>query len=338
MGVGLDVSVWLGREIYGIKIKEFVASGGISYILLGEVGDRKVAIKVMRERSPTGRLLALSRDAKVFSEFINEAVTLLYLRYGVPHASVPDEVREGREFILKCYGYLVPKFGYRSLEEYLRNPPSIILEFFSKRTLSDYLKAGIEEELNRRVLLKVAKALAYMHASGVMHGDVKPKNVLIGEGGEVRLIDPVRGLIKLRAGLGTVAYSDPLYLLGGTYSFQQDVFSLGLLTYQLASGGEYPLSAKVLIKASLRFRREGEKPLKGVKEAGKLGPLVERALRLVREGRMKELIHLGNMLLEYDVEAIPRELRQLVVRSLTLDKRLRFKNAVEFLRELRKVL
>jgi serine/threonine protein kinase len=94
------------------------------------------------------------------------------------------------------------------------------------------------------ILLQISRGLAYAHAHGVIHRDIKPANVRILEDGSVKLMD--FGIATLqdtasrltREGMtaGTVAYLAPEQIRGDGGSVRSDVFSFGVLAYELLSG------------------------------------------------------------------------------------------------------
>lgn len=90
------------------------------------------------------------------------------------------------------------------------------------------------------VLARVADGLAYMHAHGVVHGDLKPSNVLVDADGRPRLIDlglAWVGQDDAPAGFrGTLGYASPELLQGESPSPRTDIYALGVLAYQLVTG------------------------------------------------------------------------------------------------------
>jgi photosystem II stability/assembly factor-like uncharacterized protein len=121
----------------------------------------------------------------------------------------------------------------------------IVMRLVVGGTLADLLK-GHPLPLPQAcgILSKIASALDYAHSRGVIHRDVKPSNVLIDEQGNCLLSD--FGLAKVilsdsrftasGAFIGTPAYASPEQCLGGELDHRSDVYSLGVMLYEMATG------------------------------------------------------------------------------------------------------
>ena len=119
----------------------------------------------------------------------------------------------------------------------------IVSEFVPGGTLEDFTAHGrlmdIEPALD--VIFKCVKALQYLHANGVTHRDIKPDNVFVGDGTNVKLGDfgasTISGLRFSQAVMmGSPFYMSPERLEGAEANMQSDIFALGVLAYQLLTG------------------------------------------------------------------------------------------------------
>lgn len=123
--------------------------------------------------------------------------------------------------------------------------PFLVLEWVGGGALSDpSFKRPLSTREFLRVALPIAEALGAAHEQGIVHRDVKPANVLVTDEGRVKLAD--FGLARFReldqdvtrtAGVvGTVAYMSPEQANGGEVGPTSDVFSFGVLAYELLTG------------------------------------------------------------------------------------------------------
>ncbi len=122
--------------------------------------------------------------------------------------------------------------------------PYMVLEFLTGQTLKDALQSGEEIPLRKRasIGLQLAKALAHVHTLGLVHRDVKPDNVHLDAQGRVKLMD--FGIVKTgdvnltQAGyaLGTPHYVAPEMIMGQPVTPLVDVYSFGVLLFELLTG------------------------------------------------------------------------------------------------------
>ncbi len=123
--------------------------------------------------------------------------------------------------------------------------PYLVMELVEGSTLSGVLADGpLPVAESARVLARVAEALAYAHDRGVVHRDVKPGNVLLGDDGRVKLAD--FGIARLVGDnvrhtlpgtlIGTVAYLAPEQVTGDELTQAVDVYALGLVLLESVTG------------------------------------------------------------------------------------------------------
>jgi serine/threonine-protein kinase len=120
----------------------------------------------------------------------------------------------------------------------------IAMAFCPGETLKERIARGplpFEEAL--LIALQIAEGLASAHSHGIVHRDIKPGNVMVGEDGTVKLVD--FGLAKLagdsdltRTGtvVGTAAYMSPEQVMGDPIDHRTDLWSLGVLLYEMVTG------------------------------------------------------------------------------------------------------
>jgi eukaryotic-like serine/threonine-protein kinase len=206
--------------IEGFRIVEELGSGSLStvYKAIDDATGRTVALKVLKPAiaptSPFGK--QLEREARVLASLSHANVGLLY-------ALVKSDAR----------AYLV-------------------LEYVDGFSLATILKKAptIGPDSVAALGAAVAHGLAHAHERGIVHRDVKPANILVSRQGEVKLFDfgiaqhegaePAQLWGAPRAegvtAFGTPAYMSPEQILGESVDARSDVFSLGVVLYQLVCG------------------------------------------------------------------------------------------------------
>jgi len=122
--------------------------------------------------------------------------------------------------------------------------PFIVMEFLEGESLRAAIRGGRTGDFRNRlkIALQVARAVDYIHSKKVIHRDVKPENIHIDATGKAKLMDfgiaKADGVQLTRAGftLGTPYYMAPEQVLGKALTPQADVYSFGLLVYELLAG------------------------------------------------------------------------------------------------------
>ena len=120
----------------------------------------------------------------------------------------------------------------------------IAMEFIEGKPLNALLVAGMPMDLNATILCltQVLRALDYAHARGVVHRDIKPANLLITPDSQVKITD--FGIARIESStltqtglvIGTPSYMSPEQFRGETVDGRSDVFSAGVVLYQLLTG------------------------------------------------------------------------------------------------------
>ncbi|HJV48591.1 MAG TPA: serine/threonine-protein kinase [Geothrix sp.] len=122
--------------------------------------------------------------------------------------------------------------------------PFLAMEFVPGKPLDGLMKngpvLGLKEKL--RIVVGLAEALDHAHAKGIVHRDVKPGNVMVGEDGRPKLMDfgiakrEDASLTQTGTFLGTPSYASPEQIREGTVDNRSDIFSFGVLVFELMSG------------------------------------------------------------------------------------------------------
>jgi len=130
-------------------------------------------------------------------------------------------------------------------EDQANGQPYLVMEFVEGQTLEAMMEDAsgpLPLETSLEIGLKVARALEYAHRKGVVHRDIKPANIMVLPDGEIEIMDlgiaRLEGSQMTRTGqlMGTPAYMSPEQFTGATVDGRADLFSLGIVLYQLLTG------------------------------------------------------------------------------------------------------
>jgi len=244
------------------EVVEEIDRGSMGTVYLGHDPyiDRPVAIKVAHAES----LKDDESGAQFRKMFFNEAHTAGKLTH--PNIiSIHDAGVDGET----CY---------------------IVMELVrGGRTLKDYCRADNLLPVDKvvEILFKCAKALDYAHREGVIHRDIKPTNILLNENRDVKIGDfSIAYITKLDSTetmpmgmVGSPRYMSPEQISEDMLNNQTDLFSLGVIMYELLTG-KHPFQAENFSRLVQRILNEVPRPLREVRadlpEA--LEPIARKAL------------------------------------------------------------
>jgi serine/threonine protein kinase len=204
------------REFGPYRIKSVLGEGGMGVVYLAERRDlgNLVAIKILRDAwlSPS-RLKRFETERRTLAQLNHPFIAPLY-----DAATLPD------------------------------GTPWFAMEYVQGLALNKYCevhRCSIEDRL--KLVRSVCEAVQYAHERGVIHRDLKPSNILVKEDGALRLLDfgiakqldtDGRPADQTRTDLRpmTPAYAAPEQLRGGAAGVESDVYSLGVILYELLTG------------------------------------------------------------------------------------------------------
>lgn len=149
------------------------------------------------------------------------------------------------------------------------------MEYVPGRTLADVLRANgpLTAHQASTVALEVAAALAFAHHSGVVHRDIKPANILIGDNGQMKVADfgiaralgasVEANLTQAGAVMGTATYFSPEQAQGGQPDPRSDLYSLGVVLYEMVAGRP-PFSGDTPVGIAYKQVHDTPPPLRGL--------------------------------------------------------------------------
>ncbi|UOD29135.1 protein kinase [Massilia violaceinigra] len=173
---------------------------------------------------------------------LRRSVAIKFTRHSAPGASDSSLMREARMAASLHHAAFVK---VHAIED-TGGAPGIVMELVRGRTLKEVVGDGAPEvAVACDWLTQLADAMCEAHASGLVHGDLKPSNLMIEPGGRLRILD--FGLARLQDALsttslqqdslqGTIAYMAPERLMGAAPDARGDIYALGVIFYELLCG------------------------------------------------------------------------------------------------------
>ena len=192
----------------------------------------------------------------------------------------------------------------------------LVLEHVDGVTLEELLAKAkrLPDSAALAIALRLAEALAHAHEHSVVHRDLQPKNVLVSKRGEVKLLNFALAVDERMPTApelldGSTGYLGPVYMspeqiLGEPADPRSDLFSLGVVLYELISGTR-PFEGPNDRSTSLRIRQNPPPPLTqgGVKVSGNVERLVARCLEKLPSDRIASAQELATGLRTALIEA-----------------------------------
>jgi serine/threonine-protein kinase len=270
-----------GLQLGPYKIVKLLGEGGMAavYEAWHDAMARSVAVKILPRH--------FASDEQFIKRFQQEARVLAQLQH--PH--------------------ILPVFDFGAAEGYTY----LVMPLVKTGTLSNLMKGEpLSLKQVRTIVSQLGDALDYAHTRGLVHRDVKPSNVLVDERGNCLLTD--FGIAKLVAGsskltttggiVGTPAYMSPEQGLGQQLDGRSDLYSLGVMLHELATG-RAPYDAETPIAVVLKHVHD---PLPSPRSINpQLPEALEKVILKTLAKRPEDRYATGKELVEALEAAIPHE-------------------------------
>ena len=250
------MSSLLGTTLSGrYRLESRIGSGGMStvYRAHDETLERFVAIKLMNRE--------VASDSDQLERFRREARAVARLS----HPNIVHVIDAGED----------------------EGRPYIVFEYIDGETLKERIRRLGRLEIPEAVAycVEIARALGCAHANHVVHRDVKPQNVLIDHEGTAKVTDfgiartlEEEGLTADGRVLGTTDYVSPEQALGQPVTGQSDLYSLGVVLYEMLTG-ELPYRGENQVAVAMKHVRENVPDVRALRPevSAALAAVIERA-------------------------------------------------------------
>lgn len=163
----------------------------------------------------------------------------------------------------------------------------LVMELVEEPTLKELIQVGVPLSIGQAldIVMQICTAVGYAHRLGMVHGDIKPQNVFVSADGRVKVADfgiastlSTASVVEGAILWGVPHYFSPEQAAGENVSPTSDVYSIGVLTYEMLAGCR-PFEAETDIGVALKRLREEPVPLRQLNPD--VPPQVERIVRKV---------------------------------------------------------
>lgn len=233
------------------RIIDTLGEGGMANVYLAEdiILQRKVAVKILR--------LDLQKEPQTLARFQREALATSELS----HPNIVSVLDVGTDHGL----------------------PYMVMEYVNGPNLEEYIQKKSPLDLHEviRIMDQILSAMTLAHKHNVIHRDLKPQNVLMDKKGNIKIADfgiavalNQSSITQTNSAMGSVHYMSPEQTRGGLVTKQSDIYSLGIILYELITG-KVPFNGDTPVAIALKHAQE---PIPSIR---KKDPKVPQALENV---------------------------------------------------------
>ena len=225
----IDKGYLLGERY---RIIDTLGEGGMANVYLAEdiILQRKVAVKILR--------LDLQNEPQTQARFQREALATSELS----HPNIVSVLDVGTDHGL----------------------PYMVMEYVDGPDLKEYIRQNAPLDLHEviRIMDQILSAVALAHKHNVIHRDLKPQNILIDKRGNIKIADfgiavalNQSSVTQTNSVMGSVHYMSPEQTRGGLVTKQSDIYSLGIILYELITG-TVPFNGDTPVSIALKHAQE----------------------------------------------------------------------------------
>lgn len=219
----------IGKRISGrYKILEIIGGGGMANVYLAHdmILDRDVAVKMLR--------LDFANDEEFIRRFHREAQSATSLA----HPNIVSIYDVGEEDSIYY----------------------IVMEYVDGQTLKQYIQQNSPIQVDKvlDIMKQLTSAISHAHQNHIIHRDIKPHNILIDRLGNVKITDfgiamalSATSITQTNSVLGSVHYLSPEQARGGMANRKSDIYSLGIVMFELLTG-RLPFSGESAVSIALK--------------------------------------------------------------------------------------
>lgn len=214
------------------RIIDALGEGGMANVYLAEdiILQRKVAVKILR--------LDLQKEPQTLARFQREALATSELS----HPNIVMVLDVGTD----------------------QGLPYMVMEYVDGPDLKDYIRLKSPLELHNviRIMDQILSAMELAHKHNVIHRDLKPQNILMDKHGNIKIADfgiavalNQNSVTQTNSAVGSVHYMSPEQTRGGLVTKQSDIYSLGIILYELITGS-VPFNGDSAVAIALKHAQE----------------------------------------------------------------------------------